>query len=71
MDIPFRRIVGLLAMGLLTGVLLSLIPQALHKIKGKMHALRGGALANFEVRGERIRAWTTNPQTIHDLHELQ
>jgi hypothetical protein len=67
MDIPFRRIVGLIAMGLLTGALLKLIHQALQKMGGKTNALRGGALATFEVESERFRAWTTNPQTIHDL----
>src|SRR5215216_7517205 len=71
MNIPFGRIVGLIAMGLLTGALLRLIHQALQKMKGKTNALRGGALATFEVEGERFRAWTTNPQTIHDLHALQ
>jgi hypothetical protein len=71
MNIPFGRIVGLIAMGLLTGALLRLIHQALQKMKGKTDALRGGALATFEVEGERFRAWTTNPKTIHDLHELQ
>jgi len=71
MDIPFRRIVGLIVMGLLTGALLKLIYQALQKMKDKTNALRGGALATFEVEGERFRVWTTNPQTIHDLHELQ
>jgi hypothetical protein len=70
MDIPLRRIVGLIAMGLLTGALLKRIYQALQKMKGKTDALRGGALATFEVEGERFRVWTTNPQTIHDLHEL-
>jgi hypothetical protein len=60
-------------MGLLTGALLRLIPQILQKIRGKTNALRlrCGALATFEVGGERFRVWTTNPQTIHDLHELQ
>jgi hypothetical protein len=71
MDITFRRIVGLIAIGLLTGALLKLIYQALQKMKGKTNALRGGALATFEVEGERFRAWATNPQTIQDLHELQ
>jgi hypothetical protein len=71
MDIPFRRIVGLIAMGLITGASLKLIHQALQKMKGNTDALTGGALATFEVEGERFRAWITNPQTIHDLHELQ
>jgi hypothetical protein len=71
MDIPLRRIVGLIAMGLLTGALLKRIYQALQKMKGKTDALRGGALATFEVEGERFRVWTTNPQTIHDLRDLQ
>ena len=71
MDIPLRRIVGLIATGLLTGALLKLIYQALQKMKGKTDALRGGALATFEVEGERFRVWTTNPQTIHDLRDLQ
>jgi hypothetical protein len=71
MDKPFRRIVSLIVMGLLTGALLKLIHLALLKMKGKTNALRGGALATFEVDGERFRVWTTNPQTIHDLHELQ
>jgi hypothetical protein len=71
MDMPFRRIVGLIAMGLLTGALLRLIHRALQEMKGWPGALRGGALATFEVGGERFRVWTTNPQTIHDLHELQ
>jgi hypothetical protein len=67
---PFRRIAGLIAMGLLTGALLKLIHQALQEMKGWPDALRGGVLATFEVEGERFRVWTTNPQTIHDLHEL-
>jgi hypothetical protein len=71
MDIPFRRIAGLIAMGLLTGALLKLIHQALQEMKGWPDALRGGVLATFEVKGERFRVWTTNPQTIHDLHELR
>jgi hypothetical protein len=71
MNTLFRRIVGLVVMGLLTGVLLRLIHQALQKMKGKTDALRGGALATFEVEGERFRVWTTNPQTIQDLRELQ
>jgi hypothetical protein len=73
MDRPFRRIVGLLALGLVAGALLRLIPQILQKIRSKANALRlrRGALATFEVGGERFRVWTTNPQTIHDLHELQ
>ena len=58
-------------MGLLTGALLKLIHQATQEMKGKTNALRGGALATFEVEGERFRVWTTNPQTIHDLHELR
>jgi hypothetical protein len=44
--------------------------QILEEVKGGTGALRGGALATFEVEGERFRVWTTNPQTIHDLHEL-
>jgi hypothetical protein len=71
MDIPFRRIVGLIALGLVAGALLGLINQVLRNMKGWPGALRGGALATFEVGGERFRVWTTNPQTIHDLHELQ
>jgi hypothetical protein len=71
MDIPFRRIVGLIVLGLVAGALLKLIHKALQKMKGKSNALRGGALATFEVEGERFCVWTTNPQTIHDLHELQ
>jgi len=71
MDIPIRRIVRLIATGLLTGALLRLIHQALQKMEGKTNSLTGGALATFEVEGERFRAWTTNPQTIQDLHELQ
>jgi len=71
MDMLFRRIVGLIVMGLLTGALLRLIYQILQKVKGRTGTLRGGALATFEVEGERFRVWTTNPQTIHDLHELQ
>jgi hypothetical protein len=58
-------------MGLLTGALLKLIHQALQKMKGKTGTLRGEALATFEVEGERFRVWTTNLQTIHNLHELQ
>jgi len=58
-------------MGLVAGALLRLLHQALQKMKGKTNALKGGALATFEVEGERFRVWTTNPQTIHDLHELQ
>ncbi len=71
MDMPFRRIVGLIALGLVAGALLRLISQVLRNMKGWPGALRGGALATFEVEGERFRVWTTNPQTIHDLHELQ
>jgi hypothetical protein len=73
MDIPFRRIVGLIAMGLVVGALLRLTPRILRKIRGKTNALRlrGGVLATFEVGGERFRTWTTNPQTIQDLYELQ
>jgi hypothetical protein len=44
---------------------------ALQKMNGKTAALQGGALATFEVEGERFRAWTTNPQTIQDLYALQ
>ena len=58
-------------MGLVAGALLRLIHQALQKMKGGPGALRGGALATFEVEGEFFRVWTTNSQTIHDLHELQ
>ncbi len=58
-------------MGLLTGALLKLIHQTLQKIKNRTGALRGGVLATFEVEGERFRVWTTNPQTIHDLRDLQ
>jgi hypothetical protein len=71
MDIPFRRIVGLIALGLVAGALLRLIHQILQEVKGGTGALRGGALATFEVEGERFRVWTTNPQTIQGLHELQ
>jgi len=71
MEIPFRRVVGLIAMGLVAGALLRLINQALQEMKGRTGALRGGALATFEVEGERFRVWTTNPQTIRDLRELQ
>jgi hypothetical protein len=71
MDIPFRRIVGLIALGLVAGALLRLILRALQEMKSWPDALRGGALATFEVEGERFRVWTTNPQTIHDLHELR
>jgi hypothetical protein len=71
MNIPFRRMVRLIAMGLVAGALLRLIHQALQKMKGKTNALTGGALATFEVEGERFRVWTTNPQAIHDLRELQ
>jgi len=34
MDIPFRRIVGLAAMGLVTGAMLRLLYQALLETKG-------------------------------------
>ena len=71
MDIPFRRIVGLIALGLVAGALLRLIHRALQEMKSWPGALRGGALASFEVDGERFRVWTTNPQTIHDLHEVR
>jgi hypothetical protein len=71
MNIPFRRIVGLIALGPVAGALLRLISQVLRNMKGWPGALRGGALATFEVEGESFRVWTTNPQTIHDLHELQ
>jgi hypothetical protein len=71
MDIPFRRIVGLIAIGLVTGALLRLIYESLQETRSKPDALKGGALATFEVEGERFRVWTTNPQTIHDLHELR
>jgi hypothetical protein len=71
MHIPFRRIVGLIAVGLLTGALFRLIHQALQKMKGKTTSLTGGVLATFEVEGERFQAWTTNPQSIQDLHELR
>jgi hypothetical protein len=71
MDIQFRRMVALTAMGLVTGALLRLIYESLRETQSKPDALRGGALATFEVEGERFRVWTTNPQTIHDLHELQ
>jgi hypothetical protein len=67
MDIPFRRIVGLIAIGLVTGALLRLIYESLQETQSKPDALKGGALATFEVEGERFRVWTTNPQTIHDL----
>ena len=63
MQIPPRRIVSLIVIGLIAGSLAKLIQRAV--------LLRGGALATFEVGGERFRLWTTNPQTIHDLHELQ
>jgi hypothetical protein len=71
MNIPFRRIVGLIALGLVAGALLRLFSQVLRNMKGWPGALRGGALATFEVEGERFKVWTTNPQTIEDLHELQ
>jgi hypothetical protein len=71
MDIPFRRIVGLIALGLVAGALLRLIHRALQEMEAWPGALRGGVLATFEVEGERFRVWTTNPQTIHDLHELR
>lgn len=58
-------------MGLVTGALLRLIYQALQERKDRGDTLRGGALATFEVGGERFRVWTTNPQTVRDLHELQ
>jgi hypothetical protein len=32
--------------------------------------LRGGALATFDVVGERFRAWVTAPDTIWELHQL-
>ncbi len=63
MQRPSRRIVGLMVVGLLAGALAKLIRRAV--------LLRGGALATFEVEGERFRAWTTNPKTIQDLHNLQ
>jgi hypothetical protein len=63
MHIPPRRIVGLIVIGLLAGALAKLIQRAV--------LLRGGALATFEVGGERFRAWTTNPQTIQDLNKLK
>jgi hypothetical protein len=56
MQIPPRRIVGLIVIGLIAGGLAKLIQRAV--------LLRGGALATFEVGGERFRVWTTNPQTI-------
>jgi hypothetical protein len=71
MNIPFRRIVVLIALGLVAGALLRLIHRALQEMKGWPGALSGGVLAAFEVDGERFRVWTTNPQTIHDLHELR
>jgi hypothetical protein len=71
MNMPFRRIVGLIALGLVAGALLRVIHRALQEMKGWPDALRGGVLATFEVQGERFRVWTTNPQTIHDLHELR
>jgi hypothetical protein len=63
MQIPPRRIAGLIVIGLIAGGLAKLIQRAV--------LLRGGALATFEVGGERFRAWTTNPQTIQDLHNLK
>jgi len=63
MHIPPRRIVGLIVIGLLAGALAKLFQRAV--------LLRGGALATFEVGEERFRAWTTNPQTIQDLHKLK
>ena len=63
MQIPPRRIVGLVVIGLIVGALAKLIQRAV--------LLRGGALATFEVGDERFRTWTTNPQTIQDLHKLQ
>src|SRR5918998_111020 len=71
MDMPFRRIVRLIALGLLAGALLRLIHRALQEMQGWPGALMGGVLATFEVGGERFRVWTTNPQTIHDLQELR
>ena len=56
-------------MGLVAGALLRLIHHALQQMKGNTDALTGGALATFEVEGERFRAWTTNPQPIHDLRQ--
>jgi hypothetical protein len=70
MGMPFRRIVGLIGLGLVAGALLRLIHRTLQEMKGWPGALRGGVLATFEVEGERFRVWTTNPQTIHDLYEL-
>jgi hypothetical protein len=63
MQIPPRRIVGLIVIGLIAGGLAKLIQRAV--------LLRGGALATFEVGSERFRVWTINPQTIQDLHKLQ
>jgi hypothetical protein len=33
-------------------------------------ALRGGALATFDVVGERFRVWVTSPTTIRELRRL-
>ena len=63
MQIPPRRIVGLIVIGIVAEALAKLIQRAV--------LLRGGALATFEVAGERFRAWTTNPQTIQNLHKLK
>jgi RTX calcium-binding nonapeptide repeat (4 copies) len=39
------------------------------EVDGKA-ALRGGALATFDVVGERFRAWITKPSTIWELRQL-
>lgn len=36
-----------------------------------LKALETGALATFDVHGERFRVWTTKPQTIKQLKALQ
>lgn len=40
------------------------------EVNGK-RALRGGVLATFKVSDELFRLWTTEPQTMWDLQQLQ
>jgi len=71
MEIPFRRVVGLIAMGLVAGALLRLINQALQEMKGRTDSLRDGPLLSSRWKANVSGCGQTNPQTIHDLHELQ
>ena len=71
MDILFRRLVGLIAMELLTGALLKLIHQALQKMRGKTGTFGGGAPATLRWKANVSRCGQPTSKPIHNLHELK